>query len=113
MTAKGWLKAELKAKYGEGKGENVFTAILNDDEIQFSSPESKAEFEAILKEWDRREWAEAEEGEDDIEAEEERASYPASTHSDPNRAARLAEFHARQKAERPGISEEMAYFLGR
>lgn len=107
MTADKWLRETLKVKYGN-KAEAVYRAIRNCEEIQFSSPESQAEFEAILKEWNRRD-----EAEDEAEDLDEAAYGPASTHSDPNREARLAEFHARQKAERPEISEEMAYFLGR
>ena len=74
MNADKWLKETLKAKYGESKGTAVFMAILNNTEIQFSSQESQAKFEAILKEWNRR-------GEDEDEDEEalDRSAYgPAS-----------------------------------
>lgn len=57
MKANEWLKAELRKEYGD-KADAVYSAIVNFREIQFSSPESQAKFEAILKEWDRRDEAE-------------------------------------------------------
>jgi len=101
MTANEWLKAELKAKYG-AKAEAVYRAIRNCEEIQFSSPESQAEFEAILREWNRRD-----EAEDEDENLDEAAYGPASIHSDSNRDRKLAEFHSRRP--RPSGTDDYFY----
>jgi len=94
MNANEWLRNELKSKY-KTKAEAIYRAIRNNDEIQFSSPESEAEFEALLREWSRREEAEDEAEDENLD---EAAYGPASTHEERNHEARLAEFHSR----RPG-----------
>jgi len=94
----------------EDKAEVAYSAIIGyrEHEIKFSSPDAQTKFEAILSEYWKR--VEAEEPVEEYNA---LAGYgEASTKHNPDRDAELAEFHRQYKADAPGVSDEMAWFLG-